>query len=30
MDISPQLIQCIKNLQKISITADEKNDNETK
>lgn len=30
MDISPQLIQCIKNLQKISITADEKNENETK
>lgn len=30
IDISPQLIQCIKNLQKISITADEKNENETK
>lgn len=30
MDISPQLIQWIKNLQKISITADEKNENETK
>lgn len=26
MDISPQFIQCIKNLQKISITADEKNE----
>lgn len=30
MDISPQLIQWIKNLQKISITADERNENETK